>query len=1183
MNGTPSLAFTVADLQRFLTRAEPAALLVPPRILRRVIKRDRGLGGPGLQVPHHKSYVLDRDRLLGIADRDELGVDPARELPPTLLLFPRPDSPRDREATLLKYWRLLFHARVHFALQVRDTSEGVQDRIRRIGPTEFDEATAVLRQEHFLLPPGDARTVYEEFAAVYLELRYFAPHLLPVYFPACARFETIDATLALDVDAAALFAATRLEGAPDPAPAPAILPPLEDELDQPPARSVSEGDRQSSLTLRVSDIPRTYRRFLNRAERASARGNMVRAAIFRMRAVPLAPSGQVNPTRAAARHEIERFSTRLQKALGYSDAVAGDWRQALLALLEPAAQGIWPVESRMLYDLQKACIDQERPVYAVDLVEWFVTWGRRPIKRLLPFHDSVRTVKHLRSAMHRLTAIRIAKPIRLRLLALLIESTHQDEHRLRERLRPVLRAALDKVGLMPRNIAEQTARDKVVEELIDRIVEHGFFGMGDLRDAIARNRLKLPDLAENDEPVRGAPPHPQPLSPRGERGEKNCSPLPRFGGEGLGVRRRFGLARSVARGIKTFFLGDPLIRANRQLAAALDGVYHRGEIYSRWLQRLSAAAFGTHIGRLLTLYVALPFGCAIALLKVWDEVTERIVGGPPEGSEAAKEAAKHINPYAFTLLGLFFLALFHVAPFRRGLLHVCVKLWRTLCWLFGDLPARLLRSPWMVRLLQSRTWLFCYQFLLKPLPWAVLSALGLIYLGVARPISLSMGVAVFAAAAFLLNSRLGRYVEEAWTDRLVRTWQLIHSDIVPGLVRWVIYLFRRLQEEVERIIYTADEWLRFRPGDSRLSLVVKPALGLFWFCFTYIFRLIFNLFVEPTINPIKHFPVVTVTAKLILPITGQLLEFFRTPIEPVLGKALGNTVALTAIGLLPGLGGFLVWEFKENWRLYRANQSPTLRPEIVGHHGETVLRLMRPGLHSGTLPKLYARLRHAKGRSARKKHEVLHHLGTRLRQFVERDLLAVLSGSQSWGRSTPLTPGEIAIATNRIRLELAGPGASVHVNFEEHAGFLVAGLTCPVEWPETWLARLTREQEAAFRDALAGFYKLAGVDVVREQVAALLPAEAVYDLTAEGLVVWPTSEGNGEFIYPLDDGGELSPQPRDSSSFSALPPLAADALLYSATPIRWADWVQTWQLDHDGKGHAPLLPPRVRLLPALRR
>ncbi|HEY7426462.1 MAG TPA: hypothetical protein VH682_19670, partial [Gemmataceae bacterium] len=765
MNGTPSLAFTVADLQRLLTRAEPAALLVPPRILRRVIKRDRELTGPGLQVPHRKSYVIDRDRLLRIADRGELGVDPGRELPPTLLLFPLPDSQRllkrDREARLLKYWRLLFHARIHLALQARSAGEWVRDRIRRIGLTEFDEATAVLRQEHFLLPPGDPRTAYDEFAAVYLELRYFVPHLLPVYFPACAHIETIDATLALDVDAAALFAATRLEGAPDPAPVAPV--PMEDEDERAASASYSP-PQQGADAPRSPDTPRSYRRLLDRADRASARGNTVRAAIFRMRAVRLAPSGQANPTRAAARREIELFSARLQKALGYADEVAGDWRQALLALLEPAAQGIWPSESRMLYDLQKACTDQERPIYAVDLVEWFVSWGRRPIKRLLPFHGAVLMVKHLRSAMHRLASIHIPEPIRRRLLTLLIESTHQGEHHLRERLRPVLRGALDKVGLTPRNIAEQVARDKVVEELIDRVVERGFLGMGDLRDAVARNRLKLPDLTGGDEPTRSV-------------------------SEG-GPRLRFGLVK-VARGILTFFLGDPLIRANRQLAADLDGVYHRGEIYLRWLQRLSAAAFGTHVGRLLTLYVALPFGCSLALLKMWDEVTDLIAGGPPEGSEAAKEAAKHVNPYAFMLLGLFFLALFHVGPFRRGLVYAGAKLWRAMHWLFGDLPAWLLRSPWVVRLLQSEPWLFFYQFLFKPLPWAVLCTLGLSYLGMDLPRALGTGAGVFVAAGFLLNSRLGLYVEELWADSLMHTWQLIRLDIVPGLVRWVIYLFRR--------------------------------------------------------------------------------------------------------------------------------------------------------------------------------------------------------------------------------------------------------------------------------------------------------------------------------------------------------------------------------------------------------
>ena len=66
-----------------------------------------------------------------------------------------------------------------------------------------------------------------------------------------------------------------------------------------------------------------------------------------------------------------------------------------------------------------------------------------------------------------------------------------------------------------------------------------------------------------------------------------------------------------------------------------------------------------------------------------------------------------------------------------------------------------------------------------------------------------------------------------------------------------------------------------------------------------------------------------------------------------------------AIFALPGVVGFLVWELKENWRLYKANRPRTLQPAAVGHHGETVVRLLRYGFHSGTISKLYSRLRRA--------------------------------------------------------------------------------------------------------------------------------------------------------------------------------------------------------------------------------
>jgi hypothetical protein len=72
MTDTGQTGISVAELERLLTAADPAVLLIPPRILRRVIRRDAGLPGFGLRVPHRKSYLIDRDKLLRIADRREL-------------------------------------------------------------------------------------------------------------------------------------------------------------------------------------------------------------------------------------------------------------------------------------------------------------------------------------------------------------------------------------------------------------------------------------------------------------------------------------------------------------------------------------------------------------------------------------------------------------------------------------------------------------------------------------------------------------------------------------------------------------------------------------------------------------------------------------------------------------------------------------------------------------------------------------------------------------------------------------------------------------------------------------------------------------------------------------------------------------------------------------------------------
>jgi hypothetical protein len=175
----------------------------------------------------------------------------------------------------------------------------------------------------------------------------------------------------------------------------------------------------------------------------------------------------------------------------------------------------------------------------------------------------------------------------------------------------------------------------------------------------------------------------------------------------------------------------------------------------------------------------------------------------------------------------------------------------------------------------------------------------------------------------------------------------------------------------------------------------------------------------------------------------------------------------------------------------------------------------------------------------------------------------------------------IQLACKRIRIELASPplGAEgVNVDLEEHGGLLVAGLAAPAV-PKTWLAQLTPKQVRVFRDALAGFYKLAGADLVREQVEDVLPAGAWYDVTDEGLVVWPAARLGEEVIYHLDEGPDLPPHGGRSMRPADGRVLKAHELVFAKTPIAWKDWVETWERDHEGKGHQPVLPPKVRLLP----
>jgi len=445
-----------------------------------------------------------------------------------------------------------------------------------------------------------------------------------------------------------------------------------------------------------------------------------------------------------------------------------------------------------------------------------------------------------------------------------------------------------------------------------------------------------------------------------------------------------------------------------------------------------------------------------------------------------------------------------------------------------DVPAAVVRLPAVRRVLESRLFILVVRYVLKPLPLAALTWILLRGLGV-EPILAGMdGIVVLVAISFLVNSRLGRNLEELVSEWLLRRWDYLRT-LFPGLFRLVMDLFKRLLEAIDRLLYAVDEWLRFRGGQGRVTLVAKTVLGFVWFLVSYLVRLYVNVFIEPTVNPIKHFPAVTVAAKLLVPFWIPLTELFATPLM-FLGAPLAYTIAFLTLHALPGAAGFLVWELKENWRLYRANRPAALRPAVIGEHGETMLRLLRPGLHSGTLPKLYSKLRRAERRASRsgewrrahRLRDALHHLEEAIRSFVDRELIALLNGSRGWTPG-PVHVGAVRAASNRVQIDIGCASfgeRNLVLQIEEQSGWLLVQVCRP-----GWLSQLSAEQAAVLAMALTGFYKLVGVDLIREQIEAILaPESRPYDIADTGLVVWPGGDYQTEIVYSLRESPVLHPR-----------------------------------------------------------
>ena len=1125
---------------RRLRRVEPRAFLVEPRVLRRVIKAEVDLPALTVQVPHRKTWLVKRNTLIKYVELDELGAEPMAELPEPAILLQRPDeralATMELEALLARTWRLLFHARIDLAFQqMREAGwlnqAKIRERVHRLGQAEFDEVCEVLRHENMIWEDTTVPGMYSEFAAVYGELRAFAPHCLPAYFPSLQGAKKVDELLLEDVDLNQLLAETRPEGAPDPISEEdrAAHDETDAELEHLTGHSPRSGlhpEQAAEVKLEVPPAdkrnPALVRRQQKRAERAASRGNSVAAALFLVGAARHSAPEEAAALQEGAEAHLRRLVERLQAALGFDTEAGERWYGTVVGLARNAGRGFWNADKRLLHDLQRVCVDHEKETSKIDLLRWARGLFRSELKRALPNMREVLMSKHLASAARRLVSSRLTGPERDDLSHLLGEAAESAELQMRTRLRPRIQSTLVEVGLIASTNPEKVAFDKAIEELLDQVVAGGYLNIGHLRDAVSRSHLKLDDVSGPQGVLPGRPlaegrPLPRAV-PRWRLPAQRLLPS-------LAPARDLAGFRHAARA-----LPDPLrLPAVRQRLPALRGAAAPRRDDGRRGFDDHALAGGAH---------APNRGCpgrhrALALPR----------RGFPHGGLGA-------------LKGLF-----------TGLRKVLY-----------DWPLQLFRWPYVRSLLRSGPVVILRKLVLWPLvPTALICGLLPRFVdSMPTQTTINWGI-VLIAMSVILNSRVGRDVEELGQEWLYSMWRRFRVNVLVALFDAIMGSFKRMLELFERLLYAVDEWLRFKSGETLVSLGVKAVLGLFWNVFTFVARFVVNLLIEPQVNPIKHFPVVTVSHKLLLPLAPTLITFLEG--FDAFTRDEATAVVGPTVFLIPGVFGFIAWELRSNWQLYKENRSRELRPVLVGSHGESFIRLMKPGFHSGTMPKLFRKLRRIDRRRRAAEHSLtrsrtlakLHHVHQAVDRFVERELVSLLDKLPAWRHD--VRAGRVRLASNSVRInlecsELAGP--SMQLLFEEQSGWLLACVPRP-----GWASELTAEDASLLGDALSGFYRLAGVDLIREQIDVALGGDGMpYDINEEGMTVWPDRAYKDEAAYNLHRKASLRPSPRSVARAYELPALGREQLVFSHTPIQREAWEGRW--TGAGNEATPLLPAAAR-------
>ena len=652
-----------------------------------------------------------------------------------------------------------------------------------------------------------------------------------------------------------------------------------------------------------------------RAEMAGRYGAALRALglarrqYWRMMA-PSSLTGQDWDGGDAVTRTLEQHQHDIIEALAHT--LAATWKvnarstrlleQLLQRVLDESATARFPdLYSRLLRDLEQIALEGRTEYYRLQPIRWLGSGGRQPVQLGLPFQGPLKALRALNAAKIHLDQLPWSGAEVAHFTAPLQTLGDQIGQRLRQQLLPRLRNLLDKAGFRPADPRQQVARNVLQEELFDTILRRWHLRFTDLRDAVARHELRLPDP-----------------------------------------------------GWRELLLGDRLARFDRPASAALPGVYQPGEFYLKGLQQLIAPLFGTVAGRAITRLLLFPLGVAFIGLEALSYGLSL--------TPLAAGSVRLVNPGSVLGVGAGLAVMLYTAPGRKA----AAALGRSCRWLFAELLNRRL-ARWLhwgraVRWLRYPLVRRTSRYLLEPLLIGLALALPLI--GIAGSLGFSLaGLPTFLIAlgfilgSLLRNSQAGRRLLDAAITGFATFWQRVHHALLTGLFHWVVDFFGWLMHAIEQALHRVDEAVSHHRGEGRSVLAAKALIGPGWRAFSDLIHFYVAVLVEPQINPIKHFPVVTVADKLMLPFFPALTTALLALLEPVLPRFLSVPLATVTVLLSPGLFGFLAWELNENWKLYRANHPDRAQPARFGPEGETLYTLLRPGFHSGALPKAFTELR----------------------------------------------------------------------------------------------------------------------------------------------------------------------------------------------------------------------------------